>query len=90
MVTVSAIIVKVNFTTLLALPSLILMLLRASDIREYTSRSIARFIFSPYSYVVSTRQTLILGAPGGIIGAVSTLGMGYFADKTVKIHSPSY
>jgi len=34
------------------------------------------------SFGYTTRQTLILGAPGGIIGALSTLGMGYFADKT--------
>jgi len=34
------------------------------------------------SFGYTTRQTLILGAPGGIIGALSTLGMGYFADRT--------
>ena len=32
-----------------------------------------------------TKQTLILSTPGGLIGALSTLGLGWYADVRVSI-----
>ena len=43
------------------------------------------YAYSSTSRLCSSKQTLILGAPGGALAAFATLASGWYSDRKVKL-----